>query len=340
MSKNESTALVKNKNESYESLSTYLASKQSVIANLFVKGSQLDAGRMVRLTLSMCSRQPDLLDCSPQSMLLALMDSAHYNLEPNPVLGHAFVIPYWNSKRNCYEAQFQIGYKGLIVLAHRSGVVFDIDASVVHEKDKFKIHKQKMPQFTHEPFFGENPGPAIGAYAVGYLKNGHQKFLALTTSEIEKYRRRGFNKKGGPWDTDWDAMAKKTVIRRLCSTLPLDASHELATALAQERESELAGYATYVSRGAAEIEGETVTQLPARGRGEELTARLNEKRGRGAPPAEQKQAQSAPPPPPAQEQPPARQQQAATAQVEMPITERADRAEAQGGPHGNDNVGF
>lgn len=275
------SAMVKAKNEQYQNMQHYLMSQETRISNLFSKNSPLDAKRMIRITLGMFSRQPDLLECTPQSMLLALMDAAHFNLEPNPVLGHAFVVPYWNKKREQKEAQFQAGYKGLIVLAHRSGLILDLDAVVVHEKDKFRIQRHRTPQFVHEPAFVADPGSAIGAYATALLRNGHQKFLPLTVAEIQRFRKRGQDREGGPWVTDWDAMAKKTCIRRLTSLLPLEANHDLARVVAGERETEIQGHVVYMNPGAAEVEAEGVARMPTASRGDELAERLGRRTGAG-----------------------------------------------------------
>lgn len=77
--------------------------------------------RMIRIALSAISRQPLLLECTPQSIALALIMASETGLEPNGRDAH--LIPYWNKKIQAYEAQFQPDYKGLVQLAYRSGQV-------------------------------------------------------------------------------------------------------------------------------------------------------------------------------------------------------------------------
>jgi recombination protein RecT len=267
--KNESTAIVKNLNQQYTNLSSYLLDKRAVLGNLLVKTSGLDAERMIRMLLSTTSRNPDLLKCNPQSILLSLLDCAYYSLEPNPALGHAYIVPFGD------KAQMIVGYRGMVLLAHRTGFINDIEAVIVHEADKFRIKRHLTVPYVHEPAFVADPGPMIGVYATATMKNGFRKFLPLTKAEVDRYKSR--SRGSNIWASDYDAMARKTAIRRICSQLPLDASHHLAQAIAQERTFDMEGV-NNVAPGAADIEGSTVTQLPARKRGDELADRLEGQR--------------------------------------------------------------
>ena len=91
--------------------------------------------RFTRITLSALSTNPKLAQCTPQSFLGAMMTAAQLGLEPNTPLGQAYLIPYWNGKQNRLECQFQLGYKGMIDLAYRSGDIQTIQAQVGHAND-------------------------------------------------------------------------------------------------------------------------------------------------------------------------------------------------------------
>ena len=91
--------------------------------------------RFKRIALSAVSNTPKLGNCTPQSFLGAMMNAAQLGLEPNTPLGQAYLIPFENRKKGITECQFQIGYKGLIDLAYRSGEVKMIDAQTVYEND-------------------------------------------------------------------------------------------------------------------------------------------------------------------------------------------------------------
>ena len=92
--------------------------------------------RFTRIVLSAISVNPKLGSCTPASFLGAMMTSAQLGLEVNTPLGQAYVLPY--SNKGVLEAQFQLGYKGLIDLAYRSGEVEVIQAHVVYENDEFE----------------------------------------------------------------------------------------------------------------------------------------------------------------------------------------------------------
>lgn len=267
------TAMVSNKAEQFKTLQDFLYSKQKAFAGLLPK--HLTAERMIRLLLGQSSRNPRILECTPQSVLMALMDASYYGLEPNPVLGHAYVIPYKNNKRGgIYEAQFMAGYKGLILLSTQCGAAKAIDAELVYERDVFKEVRHLQPPFVHEPeTFAEDRGKVRGVYAVAYLPNGHVQFKPLSVSDVDKYRQRSRASEDGPWVTDWEAMAKKTAVRRLMSLLPLQTDSKLATALGQETDFEEHG-PTYTAAAQSMIEGANVSQLPSRARGDDLAERL------------------------------------------------------------------
>lgn len=185
--------------------------------------------RMVKLTLVAASRTPKLLQCSPQSILQALMDAGELGLEPNTALGHAYLVPYWNKRMNCYEAKFIAGYRGLCDLALRSSRVLAIDARAVYEKDTFKCTYGLREKLIHEPTLAGDRGDFFCAYAIARMANGHPKFVVLSRADVERIRSRSQSKDDGPWRDDYEAMAMKSAIRNLSKTLPM--SHEFARAL-------------------------------------------------------------------------------------------------------------
>ena len=114
--------------------------------------SVLTPERFTRMVLSALSTNPKLGECTPRSFLAAMMAAAQLGLEPNTPLGQAYLIPYGN---NC---QFQLGYKGLIDLAYRSGEVEVIQAHVVYENDEFTCEYGLEPKLTHKPYLDGDPG--------------------------------------------------------------------------------------------------------------------------------------------------------------------------------------
>jgi recombination protein RecT len=239
--RNQVTAIVKDSKEAYAQLQDYLMSRQRVIANIAPK--YLDSERMVRLALGASSRNPRLLQCSPKSWLMALMDSAYYGLEPNPILGHAYLVPYQNKKLpgQPYEVQFMIGYKGLILLACEQAGFEDVEARMVYVGEIEGGRFEETPEDPHKPFRHrplyqpESRGDIAGVYAIGWRgPDKRPRFKYLTIDEVEGYRGRSKAAKEGPWTTDYEAMAQKTAVRRMLAMAQLKPGSKLGTMLEQE----------------------------------------------------------------------------------------------------------
>lgn len=177
--------------------------------------------RFTRMALTALSTNPKLGECTPQSFMGALMSAAQLGLEPNTPLGQAYLIPFKNNKAGTTEAQFQLGYKGLVDLAHRSGEFREIYAVVVYENDDFEYQFGLDRTLTHKPSESER-GSATHVYAVYKLVNGGFGFEVMTMAEVKKHATR-FSKASnfGPWQTDFEEMAKKTVLKKVLKYAPI-----------------------------------------------------------------------------------------------------------------------
>lgn len=187
--------------------------------------SMVTSERFQRVALTAFSNNVKLQQCDPVSFISAMMESAQLGLEPNTPLGQAYLIPYGN------KVQFQIGYKGLLELAQRSGKVKTLYAHEVRENDEFDIEYGLEQKLVHKPFLKGDRGQVVGYYAVYHLNNGGYSFSFMTKNEILDHAQK-FSKtfKNGPWQSDFDAMAKKTVVKQLLKYAPL--SIELQRAMA------------------------------------------------------------------------------------------------------------
>lgn len=177
--------------------------------------------RFTRMVLSAISTNPKLAECTPKSFLGAMMAAAQLGLEPNTPLGQAYLIPYKN--KGVDEVQFQIGYKGLIDLAYRSGEVELVQAHIVYENDTFECEYGLEPKLIHKPA-DSNRGEPIKVYAMFKTKSGGYGFEVMSMDDVrrhaEKYSqayKRGFS----PWQTNFEEMAKKTVLKRVLKYAPL-----------------------------------------------------------------------------------------------------------------------
>lgn len=182
--------------------------------------SMVSSERFQRVALTAFSSNPKLQECDPVSFIASMMESAQLGLEPNTPLGQAYLIPF-NSKDGM-KVQFQIGYKGLLELSQRSGKLQNLRAHEVRENDKFQLKYGLNEVLDHEPLIFGDRGTVIGYYAVYNLKEGGHSFVFMTKDEILEHAKK-FSKtfKFGPWQTDFDAMAKKTVIKQLLKYAPL-----------------------------------------------------------------------------------------------------------------------
>lgn len=183
--------------------------------------SVLTPERFTRIVLSALSTNPKLQETTPESFLGAMMTAAQLGMEPNTPLGQAYLLPYYNSKKRCLECQFQLGYKGLIDLAYRSGEVSTIQAHVVYEHDKFSYAYGLEPQLEHVPAMGDRGSPTH-VYAVFRTKDGGYSFGVMSIDDVRRHAQR-YSKsfENGPWQTNFEEMAKKTVLKRILKYAPL-----------------------------------------------------------------------------------------------------------------------
>ena len=188
----------------------------------------LTADKMLRLTFTACTKNPKLLECSPASVYGAVLQAAQLGLEPD-LLGQAYLVPYYNSKKKQLEVQLIPGYLGLLTLARRSGQIASIEARVVRAGDLFEYEFGLTPKLKHKPEPAAQ-GEITHVYAIArFMHGGEPSWEVMTEAEVERHRSRSKASESGPWTTDWPAMALKTVLRKLCKLLP--ASVELQTAV-------------------------------------------------------------------------------------------------------------
>lgn len=178
--------------------------------------------RMARVALTACQKTPQLLDCDTRSVVGAVIQASQLGLEPDGVLGHAYLVPY---KDQC---QLIVGYRGLIELTRRSGQISTIFARIVYEKDDWDFSYGIEPTLKHVPTDADDPGKMLAAYAVCRLRDGGVQYEWMWKRQIDAIKNRSPAGNRGPWVTDYEEMAKKTVLRRLCKMLPV--SVELARA--------------------------------------------------------------------------------------------------------------
>ena len=206
-------------NNEKKTMQSYIKAMEGEIAKALP--SVITPERFTRMVLSAISTNPKLGSCTPASFLGAMMSAAQLGLEPNTPLGQAYILPYQN--KGVLEAQFQLGYKGLIDLAYRSGEVEVVQAHIVYANDKFECEYGLEPKLTHIPA-EKDRGEPIKVYAMFKTKSGGYGFEVMSMEDVrihaEKYSK-AYNTSFSPWKTNFEEMAKKTVLKKCLKYAPL-----------------------------------------------------------------------------------------------------------------------
>lgn len=177
--------------------------------------------RFTRMVFTALSSTPKLQQCTPQSFLGAMMQAAQLGLEPNTPVGQAYLIPYKN--KGIQECQFQLGYKGLIDLAYRSGEIKDIQAHEVYENDVFEYEFGLEPKLKHIPATHDR-GEIVMYYAVFHMVNGGYGFEVMSKEDIINHAKKtsqSYDSSYSPWAKYFDEMSKKTVIKKCLKYAPI-----------------------------------------------------------------------------------------------------------------------
>lgn len=187
--------------------------------------------------LALANSSPAIAECEPLTTYNACLTAATLDLPINQNLGFAYIVPFRNNTKNRMEAQFQIGYKGFIQLALRSGQFESLNVRVVKE-DEIK----GVDSMTGEPTFNlklNATGKVAGYMAYFKLTNGFRKTAFMTIEELEAHAKKysqSYRKGFGVWKDNFDAMAQKTVLKLLLSKYaPLSA--EMITAIEEDQKS-------------------------------------------------------------------------------------------------------
>jgi recombination protein RecT len=183
--------------------------------------SAITPERFTRMVLSALSTNAKLASCTPASFLGAMMSAAQLGLEPNTPLGQAYLLPYNN--KGTMEVQFQIGYKGLIDLAYRSGEVEVVQAHIVYENDEFNYEYGLDPKLSHIPATTDR-GEPIAVYALFRTKSGGYGFDVMSMEAVKNHAAKyskAYSSGYSPWKTNFEEMAKKTVLKKVLKYAPL-----------------------------------------------------------------------------------------------------------------------
>lgn len=194
--------------------------------------------RLVQMAISARNQTPKLAECDMSSFLSCCLRCASLGLEPSAVdgLGNAYILPY-KDKSGKMLAQFQLGKNGMLELVKRSGLVSTIRTQCVYEGDDFDYYEDEGGlHFHYRPNLEAPHGEANLklVYLSAHMKDGASVFLAMSKNEVDAIKARSKAQSFGPWKTDYEAMAEKTVIRRAFNRGLLPRSVEVAKAVSQD----------------------------------------------------------------------------------------------------------
>lgn len=174
--------------------------------------------RLARIAVTTIRTTPALMRCNAASLVGAILQAVRLGLEPN-IDGQCYIIPYGS------EAQFQIGYKGMVQLMYQSGMVGSVTVTEVCENDDydFGYGPESTPYLRKAP---KERGETVGYFGYVKLTNGGYIWDYMTVTEAHEHAKK-FSKSGwkngalaGTWKDHFDAMAMKTVILRLSKLAP------------------------------------------------------------------------------------------------------------------------
>ncbi len=274
------TALTKTPLRQVDSVKGLLMNQGARDQLAMVAAKHMNPERMMRVVANAIRTTPKLGQCDPMSFLGALMQCASLGLEPNTILGHAYLIPFENKRKGVTEVQVVVGYKGLIDLARRSGHITSLSANVHYSDDELWVYEEGTEaQLRHRP--GPQDGDKLHAYAIAKFKDGGHAYVVLPWSHVMKIRDGSqgyqtavrYGKKDNPWMAYENEMAKKTAIRALAKYLPLSVEFMDAITVDEER-ADYRAFAMDPTAGVT-IEGEAEEENPSEEAG---PAQLEEKR--------------------------------------------------------------
>lgn len=200
-----------------------------------------DVKRFVSSLTSAVAINPALQECDPSTILSAALLGNSLGLSPSPQLGQYYMVPYDNKKRGCKEAQFQLGYKGYIQLALRSGYYKRLNVMAVKpgELKKYDPFLEEIELELMDDEIAREKAKSVGYVAMFEYMNGFRKILYWSREKMEAHAMRfskGYAAKKGYtfWEKDFDAMAFKTMLRQLISKWGI-MSIDLQTAFEEDR---------------------------------------------------------------------------------------------------------
>ena len=211
-----------------------------------VPDSSFNLQRTYEVAAAEVQKNKRLQECSIESILESIKQACYLGLEPSSVTGEAYLVPYGN------RCTLVIGYKGQLELMYRGGHVTSVWAYPIYESDLPNVDIQlgTKPQVKHSPKLNAQRGELVAVYACAEIPSSDQvKFDFMTREECDRIRSKsaGAHSKSHPWNTDYEAMCLKSVIKKMSKTISKK----------QNQHAERLSYASVAAEDTGE--GQTIT---------------------------------------------------------------------------------
>lgn len=183
--------------------------------NLFADALNENKDRFLASIIDLYNGDTYLQGCNPKEVAMEALKAATLNLPINKSLGYAYIVPFKNKCK--LTPQFQIGYKGYIQMAQRSGQYKALNAGIMYEGMEVK---RDFLRGTFEIIGEPKSDKVLGYFAYFQLLNGYEKAVYMTKNEVTEHAKRysqAYGSDYSPWKKQFDEMAQKTVIKRLLS---------------------------------------------------------------------------------------------------------------------------
>lgn len=266
------------KEEKKTGITAYLTSK-AVRENIVSVVGEQSTPTFISSIVSAVQTNKELANCTHNSILSAALLGESLKLTPSPQLGQYYMVPYKN--KGVSEATFQLGYKGYLQLAIRSGQYRKIAVSEVKEGEMASFNPI-TEEYVLQPITDmvkRTSLPTIGYYAMFVLNNGFRKDIYWSLEEMEQHAKTysagyrsdlKYKNKNTFWSKNFDAMAKKTLIRQLISKwgiMSVDMQKAYNADMAVINED---GTLDYVDNPTVEVEAEVIEEIAENSNKEEF----------------------------------------------------------------------
>ena len=189
--------------------------KNQGMQNLFADALKENKDRFLASIIDLYNGDSYLQGCDPKEVIMEALKAATLNLPINKSLGYAYIVPF--KSKGKLTPQFQIGYKGYIQMAQRSGQYKALNAGIMYEGMDIK---RDFLRGTFEIIGEPKSDKVIGYFAYFQLLNGYEKAVFMSKDEVTEHAKRysqAYDNDYSPWKKQFDEMAQKTVIKKLLS---------------------------------------------------------------------------------------------------------------------------